>query len=192
MNQYLGREKVKVDPNASQFDPVPEGMYFVRIEGMNERAVKTKLGNAKILNPQCRVLLGENKGKVVFGTVWVYTTDDNPEEGFFDSKRWINNDYLKFIKEVRAIEEGTLESMVADNELPLLREEDVLGKFCWIVTKHETYHKSDIPEEKRTPENATTKATVQNWIDEEVGLAAINMEPDAIQAVKNEADQLPF
>jgi hypothetical protein len=192
MSQYLGREKVPFDPDVSQFAPLDPGMYLIKIEEVRRSTRDTKYGKAKILNPQCRVIMGDMKGKVVFGTVWIYTADDNPQPRFFADKMWINNGYFNFIRATEAINETALELMIDGKEMPLLNDDDLKEKTCFVVVTHEQYWKNEIPEDERTDENATIKAVVQNWVSKETGALALQTDIDTINSIVAAEAEVPF
>lgn len=192
MNQYLGKEKVPFDPDANQFDPIDPGMYLVRIEAMNSREQDTKYGKAKILNPQCRVIMGDLANKVVFGSVFVYTADDNPTPNFFADKMWVNNGYFNFIRATEAIDETALELMIGGKEMPLLTEDDIVGKICFVVTEIQEYWKNAVPKDERTEENKSVKANVQNWVAKEVGAMALQVSMEIVQKAIDSQNDLPF
>lgn len=189
----LGRETVPFDPDSTGFPLVPEGIYPVTIEDVVRKEMSTKFGMAKTLDIRCRIIGSQHNGNNVFGKLFVYTTEDNPEPGFFDDKMWVNNGYFTFVKAVGAFGSDDLTKMIKSHSLPLLNDEDVVGRTVMITVTHRSYWKNDIPVDKRTEDNKTPVANVSDWMDEETGAAFLGIKLNELKKADEDDDNnMPF
>ena len=180
------------DKSKSSFLPIEAGTYPAHVSGVWEREIDTKAGKAIVINMSYDVADEvSNVTQPVFQMDgYEYALDSNGnkipvmEDGkqvlapckHLSGKQFRDNGTFLFLEEKSAGKNGRYYSLLESfglqpkegTGLPLVEEEDVVGKPVLITLKAETYitkDTRDLPEEQREERTAWKVDKVNLWAD---------------------------